>query len=353
MRSLNEMQQKDSEDITGDVADEEEGGPDPSEETAEIQECAVHKLSLLNVFNLGEKEMKDRDISLLRMKQKERVERLKMFLLRYYNSIFGDVETLNVCRSLTSDDFDDITQTYCVSNDDLMIQMEAFVNRTIDKLPTYIVNFQESAISIDDFKCIGVEAMRRVFHKTPRGYQNDVIPHVLSMISCKHMNIPQPTLVVQPTGSGKSAIPQTVSVSSGGGVSIVLENTLSLGSDQVSKITQLESSTMFAFQADRLTPKQCVKLESIIKEMKTRNVGLTVILFMSPERLLQEFWMKLFSDLVKNKLLRFVCIDEIHQFIMYALTFRQSFQKLRKVIHDNIVIKSPNSVESPTKLEVP
>ena len=44
----------------------------------------------------------------------------------------------------------------------------------------------------------------------------------------------QAVLLVQSTGSGKSAVPQTLSVVNGG-VTIVIENTLSLGSDQTSK----------------------------------------------------------------------------------------------------------------------
>ena len=45
----------------------------------------------------------------------------------------------------------------------------------------------------------------------------------------------EPVLLVQATGSGKSAVPLTCAVVNGG-MSIIVENTLSLGSNQTSKI---------------------------------------------------------------------------------------------------------------------
>ena len=45
---------------------------------------------------------------------------------------------------------------------------------------------------------------------------------------------PQGLLLIQPTGSGKSSVPQTASIISNG-VTIIIEPTLALSSDQASK----------------------------------------------------------------------------------------------------------------------
>jgi hypothetical protein len=60
---------------------------------------------------------------------------------------------------------------------------------------------------------------------------------------------PQAILVVHSTGSGKSAIPLTHAIADGG-VTIILENTLTLATDQHSKIENLQSDNVFSFHLD-------------------------------------------------------------------------------------------------------
>ena len=80
---------------------------------------------------------------------------------------------------------------------------------------------------------ISSSTMLRVYGTRPKGFQSVLIPHILKMIAGA---IPSsPILMVQPTGSGKSAVPATVAVVDGG-VTIVIENTLALAADQCSKI---------------------------------------------------------------------------------------------------------------------
>lgn len=67
-----------------------------------------------------------------------------------------------------------------------------------------------------------------------------------------HDKMPEPILLVQPTGSGKSSVPQNVSVVTSG-VTFIIECTQSLGSDQASKIVQASTAhgaLVYAYQLD-------------------------------------------------------------------------------------------------------
>ena len=90
----------------------------------------------------------------------------------------------------------------------------------------------------DPFASIAKDAMEQVWSQSPRGYQSHVITHILRMMSftCQ----PEPVLLVQSTGSGKSSVPLTCSVVDGG-ITIIVENTLALSSDQASKVLDIRS----------------------------------------------------------------------------------------------------------------
>ena len=62
---------------------------------------------------------------------------------------------------------------------------------------------------------------------------------------------PSAVLTVQATGSGKSAIPQTIATVRGG-ITVVVENTLALSSDQNSKIQGANTDiiNLVTFQLD-------------------------------------------------------------------------------------------------------
>ena len=91
--------------------------------------------------------------------------------------------------------------------------------------------------------------MRDLFNIQPNHFQQRIIPHILMMMKG---TIPgQPILLVQSTGSGKSAVPQTCCCMKAG-VTIVLENTLALGADQCSKLDQLQSPNIITYQLDHM-----------------------------------------------------------------------------------------------------
>ena len=75
-------------------------------------------------------------------------------------------------------------------------------------------------------------AMLEVWGRCPREYQLEVISGLLKMIAKERKR--QGVLLVQCTGSGKSTIPQTVAVVDGG-ITVIIESTLALSTDQQSK----------------------------------------------------------------------------------------------------------------------
>ena len=71
------------------------------------------------------------------------------------------------------------------------------------------------------------------------------------------------------------------------------------------------------------------------------NSTTLIIIFASPEALLQTVCIDFVEELVSKKLLQLFCIDEIHLFIQFGLSFRKVFQNLRtSVIHK---LKQSNS----------
>ena len=154
------------------------------------------------------------------------------------------------------------------------------------------------------FNTITCDAMDKVWGRRPIGYQEIVIPHILEMMA--NVRKPQAVLLVQSTGSGKSAVPQTVAVVNGG-VTIVIENTLSLGSDQTAKIDNANAycgGRIMSFQLDEVkNSQQQLRLSNRIIEVIESNPAQSLIIFSSPEALMTKIWMEMFLLLLQKKLL--------------------------------------------------
>ena len=75
-------------------------------------------------------------------------------------------------------------------------------------------------------KSVSSRAIHSVWGRVPRGFQTVAVPNLLKM-GCRECDA-SCVLLVQGTGTGKSAVPQTVGVVLCG-VTLIIENTLSLG----------------------------------------------------------------------------------------------------------------------------
>ena len=191
-------------------------------------------------------------------------------------------------------------------------------------------------MSIDPYLDITIDAMSASLHHTPRGFQREVIPYILRMKGYTPHPI-HPVLLVQGTGGGKSSVYQTIGVIKQG-VSLIIENTLSLSSDQLSKIKLISQRipNVHCFQLDSI--KKETAQSSLVNELSKlqSNSKATIFLFSSPESLVKEPWLTLLSNLINNDVLKQVCVDEVHLFVMFAITFRHSFLKLRYLLFNKL-----------------
>lgn len=181
---------------------------------------------------------------------------------------------------------------------------------------------------MDIYNDIAAKAMSNIFNKNPCGFQNNVIPHLLKMLTS---SIPkQPVLMVQPTGAGKSAVPLTVAVVDGG-ITVIIENTLALGTDQATKTELIAQSTnrryIKSIHLDSIKiHKQQQALSSSILHHCSKNKDTSIIIFTSPETLLKPVWINFILQCHKNRILNLICIDKIHMFVEFGCTFRPKFQ---------------------------
>ena len=203
------------------------------------------------------------------------------------------------------------------------------------------------------YSSIAKEAMEEVWGRSPNRFQIEIIPTILQMLT-KDLS-PEALLLVQPTGSGKSAVPQTTSVVTNG-VSIIIEPTLALSSDQSSKFdsaSKEHGGLVYAYQLDLYkndNDRQMLanSITSVLTEKKKQQdiqLGIvSFVLFTSPEALIQPVWMKLVDDLIRLEMLILICVDEVHLFIEFGLSFRKDFISLREKLFKKII--STNSTSS-------
>lgn len=182
----------------------------------------------------------------------------------------------------------------------------------------------------DIFDSIAADTMKQIWNRTPRSYQGPVISHLLQMMA---LNIhPDPVLLVQSTGSGKSTVPLTCSVVDGG-ISIIIENTLALGSDQSSKVKHLASTDVknvksFHLDMFKSNSDRDLLFKAIISHC-TFNYESSIILFTSPEAILHPLSLGFIKNIVSLDMLNLFCIDEVHLFVEFGISFRHEFQLVK------------------------
>ena len=158
------------------------------------------------------------------------------------------------------------------------------------------------------------------------------------MMTCSPYH-PTALLLVQSTGGGKSMVPMTFgSVSRG--VTLIIENTLSLSADQVSKF-RFSSSKYGPIKAYQLDSVKChgdvIKLRKFIMELES-DTNISIFIFTSTEILLRPSWISMIQKIIETKLLRLVCIDEAHQFVSFGSSFRPEFGDLRDALFKHLII---------------
>ena len=201
------------------------------------------------------------------------------------------------------------------------------------------------------YLAIAQQAMQLTWNRTPRDFQNEAIPRLL-MMRCIP-NTPSAMLLVQGTGGGKSAVPQTVGAVTRG-VTLIIENTLSLSADQHAKINKanITHGPIKAFHLDSIrTKRNQDKLSNLLKHIPS-DTDATIFIFSSPEFLLKEPWKQTIDSLIERGLLRLICIDEVHQFVMFGCTFRPEFALLKESLMKKIAIPNDNAAHLSIQLKI-
>ena len=140
------------------------------------------------------------------------------------------------------------------------------------------------------YSSIAKQAMEEVWDRSPNNFQSEIIPLILQMMAGDLAS--NGLLLVQPTGSGKSSVPQTASVVTSG-VTIIIEPTLSLSSDQASKFNQatnVPGGLVYSYQLDFQKKDEQKKLLAsniinVLKEKRTSSIDsgiVSFVLFTSP-----------------------------------------------------------------------
>ena len=170
-----------------------------------------------------------------------------------------------------------------------------------------------------------------VLGNTPYQWQKDIIAH-MAMMPIPHSGVEcGPILLVRPTGGGKSSVRDVYSLMKAG-VSLTISPLLSLGADQEEKL-KLKAKQAFGpvcpihIDEFRSIPEQ-KKIVSRIKDL-LKDGDTTVFIFSSPQAIVKnEVWCELIDYLIANQRLSMVCVDEVHLFAHFGMTFRKEFQQL-------------------------
>ena len=204
------------------------------------------------------------------------------------------------------------------------------------------------------FNPIAVHEMQGVWNRTPIDFQREAVPRLLIMRCVP--NTPQTLLLVQGTGAGKSAVAQTVGIVNRG-ITLVIEETLALAADQQSKVKSASNANglVLAYQLDTVKkPNLIKKLEDKLSGMKSGK-NASVFLYSLPECLMKQPWKSLLIKLINNGVLKFVCVDEIHLFVMFGIIFRKSFVNLKDTFFKHLIdnFKTTTSSSHAVHLKVP
>ena len=132
---------------------------------------------------------------------------------------------------------------------------------------------------------------------------------------------------MQPTGSGKSLLFQTI-VTYLKGVTICLTPLLSLGADQVNKLminTRSEDTTITALHLDKCDHGDIPEVMGLMKNLKDTS---TIFIFCSPQSITEKFD-TFVNALIHDGLIRFVVVDKVHLFTHFGRSFRNEFNDLK------------------------
>jgi hypothetical protein len=192
------------------------------------------------------------------------------------------------------------------------------------------------ALQVLTLPSVATDAMQTVFGMAPHAWQEQAISHIIALAKA---DSGAPLLLVRPTGGGKSAVRDTVGVILAG-VTLTICPLLSLAADQTDKISNRASQeygNVLSFHLDEIRDRQeQVAVATTVSNLSSSTTQ-TVFLFASPQAFVNNpTWRKLLDSIIRQKLLRFVAVDEIHLFVHFARSFRQEFAWLKPYLFSKL-----------------
>jgi superfamily II DNA helicase RecQ len=175
--------------------------------------------------------------------------------------------------------------------------------------------------------------------KDPYPWQQMAIIKILAWSGDQLSPTPTPHLLVRNTGGGKSLVRDTTAFILGG-VTLTISPLLVLGSDQTIKLkTMIQQGTgIKAVHLDEISVDS-QKERTLIKYIGSlsSSTSKTLLLFSSPQRLVaSKSWTECLSYMIHNSLLKMVCVDKVHFYVMHGLHFRPQFFQLKDILFDKM-----------------
>ena len=186
-----------------------------------------------------------------------------------------------------------------------------------------------------------VQTCIKTFAKTPYAWQTDVGSFILG---CHLLTSPLKCLLVHPTGGGKTLLFTSVAACIKG-ITLCITPLLSLGADQVQKITWKTSETdksIIGFHLNELTDAQLLELKNYLSTLPSTTTK-TIVLFSSPQCIVSDNGpaADLMSEIIVNNKIRFIVFDEIHLAVRYGKTFRKEFGQLKAKLFNRMPLQIP------------
>jgi hypothetical protein len=183
-------------------------------------------------------------------------------------------------------------------------------------------------------------AMKDVLDRTPHKVQLEVRRHLARMSHPEHPLQPGSTMVIMPTGYGKSGIRDAHAIIQGGFAGTLVP-LLSLGIDQSEKMIPFSKVSSGLINSIHLDDYKSNRSKARIANQLMKvpaNTKQTFLLFFSPQSIVDcPEVQALFKHLVKTKLLRLLAIDEIHLFVQFGKSgFRKVFCELKATLFDEV-----------------
>jgi superfamily II DNA helicase RecQ len=136
---------------------------------------------------------------------------------------------------------------------------------------------------------------------------------------------------------------------------------LSVGADQDSKIsTRVENINERQQRIGSIVSIHLDEVKHVATQRKLAtallslndDTAMTVFLFASPQAILKKEWDSVLGKLARRKLIRLICLDEVHLYVNFGLTFRHDFLKLKNTLFE-WVRTQPLSHGSNSLLRIP